>query len=180
MAPGIRATPAALKDPERRPPVLRDPVPPDILNVNPVEQFSLDMDVFSSTIRSARRRAAGGPSGMTAEHLRLVLESPRSLLTSSLHCAQDVLPLCRSLVGACGASCGDLVRRLVAKSIAQQISSAVAEATSPFQCALTTKAGGESVAPSNLSQTWTVVPPSMLDGLQQVRGGHTVLPFVVA
>ena len=46
------------------------------------------MDVFSSTIRSARRRAAGGPSGMTAEHLRLVLESPRSLLTSSLCCAQ--------------------------------------------------------------------------------------------
>ena len=159
----------------------RDPVPPNILNVNPVEQFSLDMDVFSSTIRSARRRAAGGPSGMTAEHLRLVLESPRSLLTSSLCCAQRTS--CRSAEawwGRAGIVCGDLVRKLVARSIAQQISSAVAEATSPFQCALTTKASGESVAPSNLSQTWTVVPPSMLDGLQQVRGGDTVLPFVVA
>ena len=45
-----------------------------------------------------------------------------------------------------GIVCGDLVRRLVARSIGQQISSAVAEATSPFQHALTTKAGGESVA----------------------------------
>ena len=55
---------------------------------------------------------------MTAKHLRLVLESVllstvprrisperRSLLTSSLCCVWDVLLLCRSLVGACGASC---------------------------------------------------------------------------
>ena len=142
--------------------MLRDPIPPDILNANPVEQFSLDLDVFSSTIRSARRGAAGGPSGMTAEHLRLVLESVPD--TAAFHrAAQDlaraeippnVLALLRmgrltALQkpggGVRGIVCGDLVRRLVARSIAQQISSAVAEAT-PFQYALTTKAGGESVA----------------------------------
>ena len=39
VAPGTRATLAALQDPERRPPVLQDPIPLDILNVNTVEQF---------------------------------------------------------------------------------------------------------------------------------------------
>ena len=41
--------------------------------------------------------------------------------------------------------CGDIVRRLVVRSVAQQIAPAVQEATSPFQHALTTKAGGECV-----------------------------------
>ena len=89
VAPGTRATLAALQDPERRLPVLRDPIPPDILNMNPVEQFSLDIEVFTSNIRSARRGAAGGPSGMTAEHLRLVLESVPD--TAAFHrAAQDL------------------------------------------------------------------------------------------
>ena len=175
VAPGTRATLAALQDPERRPTLLRDPIPPDILNVNPVEQFSLDIDVFTSNIRSARRGAAGGPSGMTTEHLRLVLESVPD--TAAFHrAAQDlarveippgVLALLRmgrltALQkpggGVRGIVCGDLVRRLVARSLAQQISSAVAEATSPFQYALTTKAGKAHTS-SSPSQTWTVVPP---------------------
>ena len=95
---------------------------------------------------------------MTAEHLRLVIESVpdtaafrispkrRSPLKSSLCCVWDVLLLFRSLGGVRGIVCGDLVRRLVARSIVQQISSAVEEATSPFQHALTTKAGGECMA----------------------------------
>ena len=76
VALGARDTLNALQDPERRPPVLRDPFPPDILHAAPVEQFSLDFDVFTRNIRSARGGAAGGPSGMTAEHLRFILESP--------------------------------------------------------------------------------------------------------
>ena len=174
VAPGTRATLGALQDLERRLPLLRDPSPPDILNVNPVEQFSLDTAVFTSNIGSARRGAAGGPSGMTAEHLRLVLESVPD--TAAFHRAQDLAraeipPDVVALLrmgrltalqkpggGVRGIVCGDLVRRLVARSIAQQISSAVAEATSPFQYALTTKAGKAHTS-SSPSQTWTVVPP---------------------
>ena len=144
---------------------------------------------------------------MTAEHLRLVLESVPD--TAAFHRAAqdlaraeippDVLALLRmgrltALQkpggGVRGIVCGDLVRRLVA----QQISSAVEEATSPFQYALTTKTGGECVAHAiqsltDLDSRATVLSidgfgafdtsAAVLDGLQQVRGGDTVLPIVL-
>ena len=51
VAPGTRDTLNALQEPERRPPVLRDPIPPDILHAVPAEQFSLDFDVFTRNIK---------------------------------------------------------------------------------------------------------------------------------
>ena len=36
--------------------------------------FSLDPDLFAKNVRDARRGAAGGPSVMTADHLRMILE----------------------------------------------------------------------------------------------------------
>ena len=68
VAPGNRETLNALQNPVRRPPVLRDPIPQDILHVVPTEQFCLDFGAFTRNIRSARRGAASGPSGMTAEN----------------------------------------------------------------------------------------------------------------
>ena len=35
----------------------------------------LDPDLFAKNLRVARRGAAGGPSGMTSEHLRPLLEN---------------------------------------------------------------------------------------------------------
>ena len=213
VAPGTRDTLNALQDPERRPPVLRDPIPPDILHAAPAEQFSLDFDVFTRNIRSARRGAAGGPSGMTAEHLRFILESPSETAAffraaqdlARAEIPQDVLVLLRIVRltalqkpggGVRGIVCGDIVRRLVARSVAQQIAPAVQEATSPFQYALTTKAGGECVAHAiqsltDLDSRATVISidgisafdmisrAAMLDGLHQVRGGDKALPFVL-
>ena len=92
--------------------------------------------------------------------------------------------------------CGDTVRRLVARTIAQSMSAAVQTATSPFQYALTTKAGGECVAHAiqsltDLSSRATVLTIDgisaydsisrgvMLDGLSNVGGGDAVLPFVL-
>ena len=49
----------------------------------------MDFDVFTRNIRSARRGAAGGPSGMTAEHLRLVLASD-SETAAFFRAAQDL------------------------------------------------------------------------------------------
>ena len=132
VAPGNRETLNALQNPVRHPPVLRDPIPQDILHVAPTEQFCLDFDTFTRNIRSARRGAAGGPSGMTAEHLRLILESDSetaAFFRAAQDVPHDVLVLLRmgrlttlQKPGGGVRVCGDLVRRLVARSIAQQIS----------------------------------------------------------
>ena len=174
---------------------------------SPVEQFSLDIDVFTSNIRSAQARSCRWPVrddrrtsqvglGICAPTLQ-VPTVPRRISPP------DVLALLRmgrlaALQkpggGVRGIVCGDLVRRLVARSIAQQISSAVEEATSPFQYALTTKASGECVAHAiqsltDLDSRATVLSidgigafdmisrAAMLDGLQQVRGGDTCASF---
>ena len=75
VAPGNTATLAELQNPQKRPPILRDPIPPDLVDVVPANPLVLDPESIARNIRSARRGAAGGPSGMTAEHLRLILES---------------------------------------------------------------------------------------------------------
>ena len=140
---GAAVAPATRKtlNPERRPPVLRDPIPPDILHAVPAEQFSLDFDLFTRNIRSARRGAAGGPSG-TAEHLRFILESHSETAAffraaqdlARAEISQDVLVLLRvgrlTALQKPGGGVRDIVRRLVGRSVAQQIAPAVQEALS--------------------------------------------------
>ena len=76
MAPGTLATLAALTPTE------------DLLhltnfweegsrNTSPVERFELDKELFLINLRTARRGAAAGPSGMTSNHLSPLLESER-------------------------------------------------------------------------------------------------------
>ena len=48
-----------------------------LLHHVPESPFSLDVDLFMKNLKCARRGAAAGPSGMTSEHLRSVLENPR-------------------------------------------------------------------------------------------------------
>ena len=213
VAPGNEETRAALQNPERRPPCLRDPIPPDILNAAPVEPLVLDAEDFARNMRSAKRGAAGGPSGMTADHLRLILESEldtRAFCRAAQDLARAQVPpdvvavlrmgritaLQKPGGGVRGIVCGDIVRRLVARTIAQKITPAVLEATSPFQYALGSKAGGESVAHAIQSLTdmdsrATVLSidgisafdlisrAAMMDGMAQIRGGEAVLPFVL-
>ena len=59
-----------LTDVNCRPPVPRDPIPQELLHHVPSTEFKLDTDKLSRNLRSSRRGAAGGPSGMTMEHLR--------------------------------------------------------------------------------------------------------------
>ena len=75
IAPGTRATLQQLIDESKRPPRLMDPVPPEIMSHTPRVPFSLDSDKFLKNVRSAKRGAAAGPSGMTVEHLRPLLDS---------------------------------------------------------------------------------------------------------
>ena len=75
MAPGIIATLRALTDLDRRPPVPREEMSRAVAEVQPAELFQLASEEFLICVRKARRGAAAGPSGMTSDHLFLVLES---------------------------------------------------------------------------------------------------------
>ena len=71
IAPGSEATLNALRDPLKRPPVPRDPMPRHFAHPEGRVLFNLDETKFARNLRSAKRGAAGGPSGMTVEHLPL-------------------------------------------------------------------------------------------------------------
>ena len=62
-----------------RQPVPHDPIPPELLPRVPARSFKLDTNRLCRNLRSSRRGAAGGPSGMTTEHLRPLLHEGRSL-----------------------------------------------------------------------------------------------------
>ena len=79
LAPGTNETPEALRDPRRRPPRAREPIPIHLMDHVPDAPFALDEDTFVKNVRSARKGAAPGPSGMTVEHLRPLLDNPKDL-----------------------------------------------------------------------------------------------------
>ena len=100
-------------------------------------RISLDTGLFAKNVRTARRGAAGGPSGTTVDHHRMVLESdadtakfwrlPQDLARAAI--PEEILggrpvgsveSVGQTIGGAFGASCVEKVRRLVARTIAQQ------------------------------------------------------------
>ena len=108
-------------------------------------------------------RSSCWPSGVTADHLRPLMESEHDTVRL-WRFAQDLARACapdevvdairlgrltalqKPNGGVRGIVVGDIIRRLVARTIAQQLSSAVEQVTAPFQYALSTKAGGECIA----------------------------------
>ena len=122
-----------------------------------------DANLFAKNLRVARKGTAGGPSGMTAEHSRPLLDNAQDTarfwrLSEDL--ARAFVPeeivnsirlgrltaLQKPSGGVRGIVCGDIIRRIVAKTIAQQFSEVVQRATAPFQYALSTKARPECIA----------------------------------
>ena len=77
IAPGNQATLDSLREESRRPPTLREPLPNHLLQRQPKARFDLDRDKFLKNLRCSRRGAAAGPTGMTAEHLRPLLDSAK-------------------------------------------------------------------------------------------------------
>ena len=67
LAPGSEATLNALRDPEKKPQFPRHPLPQELVYPEPEVEFDLDEFRFRA-IWSAKKGAAGGPSGMTVEH----------------------------------------------------------------------------------------------------------------
>ena len=149
---------------------------------------------------------------MIADHLFPLLESEtdsgRLVELAQILVAGDVPPeIMRAIAlgrltalrkdggGVRGIVVGDMLRRVVARTMAQQVSKEVEEATSPFQYALTTRAGCECVAHvlqtlTDLDEHATIVSidgvgafdlisrQSMLDGLSAMENGEKLLPFV--
>ena len=76
VAPGNEATKRILTDEAPRPRKPRSELDPAIADLEPEVPFNLDVDKFLHNLRTARTGCAGGPSGMTAEHLKVGLESP--------------------------------------------------------------------------------------------------------
>ena len=160
LAPVSEDTVQALRDPAKRPQEPRTPLPRHLAHPEPGTQFSMDRDRFARNLRSARRGAAGGPSGMTVEHLQPLLDHPRDLQAflnaaekvSRAHippAVQEAIRLGRLTAlqkangGVRGIVAGDIVRRLVARTMSQQLMESVQAATAPFQYAMSTKSGCE-------------------------------------
>ena len=162
-APGDNITLRALQDESHRPKHPRFPVPREVLEHRPEVEPALDRDWFLVSLRTARKGAAGGPSGMTAEHLRVLLRNERDsdllyemvLDVVRADISDEVLEAIRigRMValqkpggGVRGIVVGDILRRLVARTLAQELSVHIEAATSPFQYALTTRSGCECIA----------------------------------
>ena len=61
--------------PQGRLPVPRDPIPEDVLRSVPERPFELDKEEFLHSLRTARRGAERGPSGMRTKHLGPLLDN---------------------------------------------------------------------------------------------------------
>ena len=211
LAPGNLATLRALTDPAKRPPFPREELSVEVAHVEPEEPFQLDAEEFLLYLRKARRGAAAGRSGMTSDHLFPALENEGDsdlFVRASLLASGNVPPAIAQAIrlgrmtalskpdgGVWGIVVGDIIRRLVARSIAKQISKKVEAMTTPFQHALSTKAGCKCVA--YILQSMTDLDPdttitsidgvgaydlisrnAMLEGLLQMDGGNQIVPFV--
>ena len=195
-APGDRNTLAALQDPVCRPAIPRVPA----------RVFELDKGMFSKNLRSARRGAAAGPSGMTVEHLQPLLDHPRALhsmfLLAERMARADVPPSIVDAVrqgrltalrkpngGVRGIVVGDVIRRVVART--RSTIGTCSGGGPHLSKTRSTKAGCECV--SHVVQALTEADPettdgvsafdlisreAMLEGLTRVDGGSAALPFV--
>ena len=163
LAPGTPDTLAELRDPERRPPVPYAALDAHVIQFRPAEACSLTQASFIAALRGARRGAAAGPSGMTNEHLRILLddeEDGQALHKAAQLLAQADIPaqvLDALRVGRVVALrkpngrvralvIGDVLRRLVGRVLAQAFAQQIQDACMPFQYGLSTRTGTEAVA----------------------------------
>ena len=160
LAPGNEATLAALQDPARRPPEPLRPLPAALASVPRVH---LSAAAVADSLRTAKKGAAAGLSGATAEHYKLLLADEEALAqfaeVATLLANGDVpeealsaLALARLTAlqkpggGTRGIATGDAFRRLVARSLARRYAARFDEATRPFQFALQVRAGTDCLA----------------------------------
>ena len=163
LAPGNDETLHALSDPSRRPPHRRREIPAEVLTHEPAEAVALSVQQVAESLRSAKRGSAPGLSGATVDHYKLLLDDPAALelLAFAVNCFAradlppgiiDALALSRLTAlrkpggGVRGIATGDVFRRLVSRVLARAFAGVFDEATRPYQFALSTRAGTDSLA----------------------------------
>jgi hypothetical protein len=163
LAPGSQATLDELTNEEKRPRALQQPFDQATLQYEPPVRLALDRAVFATSLRSARRGAAGGLLGSKSEHYKVMLEGERELEqlgdAAELLARGDVSEHIASALALGrltalvkpngkirGIVTGDTFRRLTARSLEQQFGPQLEEACEPFQFALSTRAGTGSLA----------------------------------
>ena len=145
-------------------------------------------------MRSAKKGAARGPSGMTSDHLRPLLDISKDthllFLVGELLARGRIPDPVRQVLGVRGIVAGEVIRRLTARTIAKQLGPEVKDAIVPFQYAFSTRSGCECVVhvleALTESDPETTIPSidvtsayhTMLECLERVVGGSAVLPFV--
>jgi len=162
LAPANAETLTALTDPLRRPQQPYGEMPETVTSFVPEVPVALDRAALLSNLRRARKAAAPGPSGYTAEIIRLVLDDEETAtLLCDVSCllararlpepAVAALSIGRLVAirkpsgGTRGLVVGDFLRRLVARTLAQQFASHFQAACSPHQYALSSRAGAEAL-----------------------------------
>jgi hypothetical protein len=139
-------------------------LPQHLLDFQPERPLNLDRELFLKNVRSAKRGVSGGPSGMKAEHLQVLLDVEKASL--SLASAAELFARARMPAeivealrfgrltalakpqprgGVRGIVTGDLLRRLVARTLAQTHAEEMEDACRPHQYALSTRAGTDCV-----------------------------------
>ena len=154
----MKATLAALSDPDRRPPQPRRPLPPP--RSLPAAAIRLDAAAVADALRTAKKGTAAGLSGATVDHYKVLLADEATLALFSaaatkLANADVPEPILAALAlarltalqkpsgGVRGIATGDTFRRLVARTLyARRFD----EATRPYQFALQARAGTDCLA----------------------------------
>ena len=163
LAPGNNETLDQLKDPQRRPTALTEPLPDAALRHRPANQLKLESDKLAQALRGAGRGSAPDLAGMRYEHLRVLIEDdsawnlfavlaqdfaraelPASVLQALRMGRMTALKKDNGQIR--GIVAGSVMRRLVCKTVAVQFSDDFLERTAPFQFALKTRAGTDALA----------------------------------
>ena len=162
LAPGTADTLQELQDPTRRPPEPYAPLHPSLSEFQPDQPVDLPDDLILMNLRRARKGAAPGPSGLTADTLRILIDddtATTNLIRVARHLAQASIPaeIARAIgLGRMvaltkpngrvrGIVVGDVLRRLVSRCLAQKYAQPIHTACQPHQFALATRSGTEAV-----------------------------------
>ena len=196
----------------KRPQVTSREIPQDVLGFEPEEPITLDRKILLASLKSSPRGSSPGPGGCTYEHLQVLLEDSNTfdLLIGALNSlAQATVPqqittalmsarltaLSKRDGGVRGIATGTTLRRIVGRTLAKQFMKEFEVECSPFQYALSTRAGTDCVghmlrAATDHDPTATVLKvdgikaydhvlrSAMLVRLSRMRGARALLPFV--
>ena len=145
-----------------RPQVRQSPIPQENVDYQPASPLQLDNNIFTKCLRKAPAGSSPGPGGCTNEMLKVCLDDIE-ILELLVSAAEDfaradtphevaksfmlssMTALQKKDGGIRGIATGTSFRPLVAKTLARQFGAVVEATCSPFQFALSTRAGTDCV-----------------------------------